>query len=172
MAKVGDLLLANCPLNAKCCFLTAVEGTSLICPSFPCGYLLDQSEAPSTGNFRSLRYLLIVDEARKVLRDRRSESLVDLIRKGRSKGVTVMLLSQDPSDFEGEVDDFTRQLGTVVAFACAQTQRGLRNLIGVFSRKVLPEEFSGSQLPRGIAFVKAPGKTPERINCWGDTVEK
>ena len=133
------------------------------------GYLLDQSEAPSTGNFRSLRYLLIVDEARKVLRDRRSESLVDLIRKGRSKGVTVMLLSQDPSDFEGEVDDFTRQLGTVVAFACAQTQRGLRNLIGVFSRKVLPEEFSGSQLPRGVAFVKAPGRPPERVNCWDET---
>jgi hypothetical protein len=136
------------------------------------GYLLDQSEAPSTGNFRSLRYLLIVDEARKVLRDRRSESLVDLIRKGRSKGVTVMLLSQDPSDFEGEVDDFTRQLGTVVAFACAQTQRGLRNLIGVFSRKVLPEEFSGTQLPRGVAFVKAPGRPPERVNCWDESISK
>lgn len=132
------------------------------------GFLLDQSEAPATSNFRSLRHLLIVDEARKVLRDRRSESLVDLIRKGRSKGVTVMLLSQDPSDFEGEVDDFTTQLGTVVSFACAQTQRGLRNLIGVFSRKVLPEEFSSGQLPRGIAFVKAPGRPPERVHCWGD----
>lgn len=136
------------------------------------GFLLDQSEAPSTGAFRSLRYLLIVDEARKVLRDKRSESLVDLIRKGRSKGVTVMLLSQDPSDFEGEVDDFTRQLGTIVAFTCAQTQRGLRNLIGVFSRKVLPEEFGSAQLPRGIAFVKVPGRPPERVHCWGDAIGK
>ncbi|HRZ58644.1 MAG TPA: DUF87 domain-containing protein [Candidatus Paceibacterota bacterium] len=132
------------------------------------GFLLDQSETPSTSNFRSLRHLLIVDEARKVLRDRRSESLVDLIRKGRSKGVTVMLLSQDPSDFEGEIDDFTTQLGTVVSFACAQSQRGLRNLIGVFGRKVLPEEFSSAQLPRGIAFVKVPEQLPERVHCWGD----
>jgi DNA sulfur modification protein DndE len=136
------------------------------------GFLLDQSETPSTSNFRSLRYLLIVDEARKVLRDRRSESLVDLIRKGRSKGVTVMLLSQDPSDFEGEVDDFTTQLGTVVSFACAQSQRGLRNLTGVFTRKVLPEEFSSAQLPRGVAFVKAPGRPPERIYCWGEPPAK
>ena len=83
-----------------------------------------------------------------------------------------MLLSQDPSDFEGEVDDFTTQLGTVVSFACAQTQRGLRNLIGVFSRKVLPEEFSSGQLPRGIAFVKVPGRPPERVHCWGDPVAK
>jgi len=136
------------------------------------GFLLDQSETPSTSNFRSLRHLLIVDEARKVLRDRRSESLVDLIRKGRSKGVTVMLLSQDPSDFEGEVDDFTTQLGTVVSFACAQSQRGLRNLIGVFGRKVLPEEFSSAQLPRGIALVKAPGRPPERVHCWGEAVAR
>jgi hypothetical protein len=136
------------------------------------GFLLDQSEAPATSNFRSIRHLLIVDEARKVLRDRRSESLVDLIRKGRSKGVTVMLLSQDPSDFEGEVDDFTTQLGTVVSFACAQSQRGLRNLIGVFGRKVLPEEFASGQLPRGIAFVKVPGRPPERVHCWGDAIGK
>jgi hypothetical protein len=136
------------------------------------GFLLDQSEAPATSNYRSIRHLLIVDEARKVLRDRRSESLVDLIRKGRSKGVTVMLLSQDPSDFEGEVDDFTRQLGTVVAFACAQSQRGLRNLIGVFARKVLPEEFSSAQLPKGIAFVKAPGRPPERVHCWGESAPR
>jgi hypothetical protein len=136
------------------------------------GFLLDQSEAPSTSNYRSIRHLLIVDEARKVLRDRRSESLVDLIRKGRSKGVTVMLLSQDPSDFEGEVDDFTRQLGTVVAFACAQSQRGLRNLIGVFGRKVLPEEFSGGQLAQGVAFVKVPNRAPERVQCWGGNAPK
>jgi hypothetical protein len=136
------------------------------------GFLLDQSEAPATGQFRSLRHLLIVDEARKVLRDKRSESLVDLIRKGRSKGVTVMLLSQDPSDFEGELDDFTRQLGTIVAFACAQSQRGLRNMTGVFGRKVLPEEFSNSHLPRGVAFVKVPNRSPERVQCWGESVAK
>jgi hypothetical protein len=131
------------------------------------GFLLDQPEAPSTGTHRTLRHLLIVDEARKVLRDRRSESLVDLIRGGRSKGATVMLLSQDPSDFEGEVDDFTRQLGTVVAFACAQSQKGLRSLTGVFTRKVQPEEFSEAYLPKGVAFVKVPERQPERVRCWG-----
>ncbi|MBP7830370.1 MAG: ATP-binding protein [Kiritimatiellae bacterium] len=134
-------------------------------------FLLDQPEVPSTGNYRSLRHLLIVDEARKVLRDRRSESLVDLIRRGRSKGVTVNLLSQDPSDFEGEVDDFTRQLGVIVSFACAQSQKGLRNMIGVFGRKVLPEEFSSAHLPKGVAFVKAPGRNPERVQCWGENVK-
>ena len=81
-----------------------------------------------------------------------------------------MLLSQDPSDFEGQTDDFTTQLGAVVAFACAQTQRGLGALQGVFGRKLQASEFSDTYLPTylppGVAFVKLPGRPPDRIRCW------
>lgn len=28
-------------------------------------------------------------------------------------------------------------------------------------------EFSDSTLPPGVAFCKLPGRTPERIRCWG-----
>ena len=129
-------------------------------------FLLDQPDSPVTGGFRSFRHLLVLDEARKVLKERRSESLVDLVRQGRSKGSVVMLLSQDPSDFEGQTDDFTTQLGVVIAFACAQTQKGLGALQGVFGRKLQASEFSDTYLQTGIAFVKLPGHPPERIRCW------
>lgn len=129
-------------------------------------FLLDQPDSPVTGGFRVFRHLLVLDEARKVLKERKSESLVDLVRQGRSKGSVVMLLSQDPSDFEGQTDDFTTQLGTVVAFACAQTQRGLGALQGVFGRKLQASEFSDTYLTPGLAFVKLPGHPAERIRCW------
>ncbi len=129
-------------------------------------FLLDQPDSPVTGGFRSFRHLLVLDEARKVLKERRSESLVDLVRQGRSKGSVVMLLSQDPSDFEGQADDFTTQLGTVIAFACAQSQKGLGALQGVFGRKLQANEFSDTYLVGGVAFVKLPGRDPERIRCW------
>ena len=77
-----------------------------------------------------------------------------------------MLLSQDPSDFDGQADDFTSQLGTVVAFACAQSSQGLRALQGVYGRKVQPQEFADTYLPKGVAFTKLPGRTAERIKCW------
>lgn len=128
--------------------------------------LLEQPDSPVPGGFRVLRHLLVVDEARKVLQERRSESLADLIRQGRSKGSVVMLLSQDPSDFEGEADDFLSQIGTVIAYACAQSQRGLRSLEGVFGRKVQAQEFSDTYLTPGVAFVKLPGHEPERVRCW------
>ena len=129
-------------------------------------FLLDQPDSPVAGGFRSFRHLLVLDEARKVLKERRSESLVDLVRQGRSKGSVVMLLSQDPSDFEGQTDDFTTQLGAVIAFACAQTQKGLGSLQGVFGRKLQASEFTDTYLTPGIAFVKLPGREPERIRCW------
>jgi hypothetical protein len=129
-------------------------------------FLLEQADSPVSGGYRVLRHLLVVDEARKTLRERRSESLVDLIRQGRSKGSVVMLLSQDPSDFEGEADDFTSQLGTVVAFACNQSKRGLGALEGVFGRKLQAAEFADTQLEAGVAFVKLPGASAQRIRCW------
>ncbi len=129
-------------------------------------FLLDQEESPAPGGFRVLRHLLILDEARKVLQEKKSESLVDLIRLGRSKGSVVMLLSQDPSDFDGAADDFLSQIRTVVAFACAQSSKGLRSLEGVFGRKVQAQEFSDTYLTPGVAFVKLPGRDAERMRCW------
>lgn len=129
-------------------------------------FLLSQSDAPISNGFRSLRHLLVIDEARRILAEKKYQSLADLVRQGRSKGGVLMLLSQDPSDFEGQADDFTTQLGTCVAFACSQTQRGLKALQGVYGRKVQPNEFSDTYLSKGVAFVKLPGRYPERIVCW------
>jgi len=129
-------------------------------------FLIEQDDSPVPNGFRVLRHLLVVDEARKILREKRSESLVDLIRQGRSKGAVVMLLSQDPSDFEGEADDFLSQIGTVVAFACNQSRKGLGSLEGVFGRKLQAAEFTDTQLEPGVAFVKLPGREADRIRCW------
>jgi hypothetical protein len=129
-------------------------------------FMLSQQESPVVEGYRSLRHLLIIDEARRILANKRYQSLVDLVRQGRSKGEVVMLLSQDPSDFDGQADDFTTQLGTVIAFACVQTQRGLRSLQGAFGRRLLPNEFADTFLPPGVAFAKLPGREPERVMCW------
>ena len=132
-------------------------------------FMLAQSDSPVHDGFRSLRHLLVIDEARRILANKKYQSLVDLVRQGRSKGEVVMLLSQDPSDFDGQADDFTTQLGTVIAFACSQSDRGLRSLQGAFGRRLQPNEFTDTFLPTGIAFTKLPGRLPERIACWHTT---
>jgi len=129
-------------------------------------FVLAQPDTPAPNGFRSFRHLLVIDEARRILSERKYQSLVDLLRQGRSKGQIALLLSQDPSDFEGQADDFTTQLGTVIAFACSQGQRGLRALQGAYGRRLQPQEFSDTFLPAGVAFAKLPGRDAERIVCW------
>jgi DNA sulfur modification protein DndE len=101
-----------------------------------------------------------------VLKESKNVALVDLITKSRSKGSVVMLLSQDPSDFEGQEYDFMTQIGAVIAFACNQSRTGLKALEGVFGRKLQSNEFSDTWLEQGVAFCKLPTRQPERIRCW------
>lgn len=134
-------------------------------------FMLSQQDSDVSEGYRALRHLLVIDEARRILMSKKYQSLVDLVRQGRSKGEVVMLLSQDPSDFDGQADDFTKQLGTVVSFACAQSDRGLRSLQGAFGRRLQPTEFSDTFLPPGVAFTKLPNRQPERIICWQPDVQ-
>jgi hypothetical protein len=134
-------------------------------------FMLSQPDTAAPNGFRSFRHLLVIDEARRILAEKKYQSLVDLLRQGRSKGEVAMLLSQDPSDFDGQADDFTTQLGTVIAFACSQGQRGLRALQGAYGRRLQPQEFSDTFLPTGVAFAKLPGREAERIRCWGNESE-
>jgi DNA sulfur modification protein DndE len=134
-------------------------------------FMLSQQDTDVVEGFRSLRHLLVIDEARRILMNKKYQSLVDLVRQGRSKGEVLMLLSQDPSDFDGQADDFTKQLGTIIAFACAQSERGLRSLQGAFGRRLQPNEFSDTFLPTGVAFTKLWNRMPERIKCWQPSAE-
>ena len=132
--------------------------------------ILSKGEAEvSKDGFRKVRQVVVIDEARKVLKNSKNDALVDIITKSRSKGVAVMLLSQDPSDFEGQEYDFMTQIGSFVAFACNQSTGGLRALEGAFGRKLQSREFADTYLEQGVAFCKLPGRTPERIKCWAPT---
>lgn len=129
-------------------------------------HLRSLDEAPIQNGHRQLRHVLMLDEARKFLKEARSESLVEIVREMRSKGACAILLSQDPSDFEAEQDDFTTQLGTVIGFSCNQSKSGLRSLRGVYGRALQEREFSDITLPPGVAFCKLPQRDPEQIRCW------
>ncbi|HEX4796111.1 MAG TPA: DUF87 domain-containing protein [Humisphaera sp.] len=123
---------------------------------------LEDSRVDGRG-YRSVRHLLIVDEAREILQYRHA-ALSTLIRKCAARGSVVMLLSQSPEDFDQEEDDFLSQMGTIAVFnSSAQSIRNLRSALG---QKVRPEDFSDKALQRGVALVKLPEREPTRIIAW------
>ena len=144
-------------------FKTLAMGLLLDCEA---AYWLGQPDAPMKGGHRVLRHLLVIDEARRVLKAAKSDSLVQMISRSRSRGCVIMLLSQNPGDFEGAEYDFMSQIGTVIAFACNQSDRGLSALKGVFGRKLMPAEFSDSRLTAGLAFCKLPERQAEIVKAW------
>jgi hypothetical protein len=129
-------------------------------------HFLQADNAPTAEGHRRLKTVVMIDEARRVLKQKKLESLSRLVREGASKGVVMMLLSQDPKDFDGQADDFTTQLGTVVAYGCNQSPRGLKALSGAYGRKLQPQEFADDRLPRGVAFCKLPERPAERVRAW------
>ena len=67
-------------------------------------------------------------------------------------------------NFDQEADDFLSQMGSIVVFSSAT--KSVRNLRAALGRRITPEEFSDSELPRGVAWMKLPGRDPTKVLAW------
>lgn len=122
-------------------------------------YLNSLPDAPTdgTGN-RALRALCVIDEAHRILGSS-LPGLSGLIRLSRSKGGSVMLISQGPDDFSGEDDEFLNEMGLVVAFRTNADVRAVRRILGPGANLAM--------LEKGQAWVKVGAEpSPRRLIAW------
>jgi len=84
---------------------------------------------PATG-LRQIRCILVVDEAQYYLRAK-NRFLQGIIREGRSKGFSVMLMCQSPDDFEQSDFDYTEQLQFTFMLQCKTAPKAVQRLLGV-----------------------------------------
>jgi hypothetical protein len=126
-------------------------------------YLLTLEDASIEGDFRTVRHLLVIDEAKEILAYKH-EALSTLIRRSASKGGITMLLSQGAEDFDQEEDDFLEQMGAVGVFALSSSS--VRKLVGTFGGQIKPQSFSDQRLPKGVALVKLPAKKTRLVQAW------
>lgn len=118
---------------------------------------LPDAPTDSTGN-RALRALCVIDEAHRILGNS-LPGLSGLIRLSRSKGGSVMLISQGPDDFSGEDDEFLNEMGLVVAFRTNADARSVRRILGPGANL--------ATLEKGQAWVKVGAEpAPRRVIAW------
>jgi hypothetical protein len=119
---------------------------------------LTDSAIDSQGN-RSLRCILVVDEARRVL-GYGQRSLVGMVRESRSKGLSVFLISQSPDDYDTPDEDFLEQIGLTVSFKSnGQSARVLRSCFG--------QTIDLAALGEGIGITRLPGQSKlTRVRAW------
>jgi DNA sulfur modification protein DndE len=123
-------------------------------------YFRSLDDAPmDRQNHRSLRLVLVVDEARRVL-SYGQQSLIGLVRESRSKGMSVFLISQSPDDYDSVEDNFLENIGLGACFRTnATSSRVLRAWLG--------QSVDLASLPDGVAITRLPGQPGvTRVNCW------
>lgn len=69
---------------------------------------MNMPDAPVENGLQALRYVLLIDEAHVLFKDKKSQELLEsILREIRSKGVVVMLLSQGIEEFNQPTFDFS-----------------------------------------------------------------
>lgn len=78
---------------------------------------MNMDNAPIEGNYQGMRYVLLIDEAHTIFKEKKSQDLLEkILREIRSKGVSVMLLSQGIEEFNQPSFDFSSMCETVFLF--------------------------------------------------------
>ncbi len=69
---------------------------------------MNMENAPITNGLQAMRYVLLIDEAHVLFKDKKSQELLErMLREIRSKGVAVVLLSQGIEEFNQPTFDFS-----------------------------------------------------------------
>lgn len=90
-------------------------------------YLRSLPEAQTDAEFhRGLRLAVAIDEAKPLLATKH-DGLSKMVRLHRSKGLTVLMASQSPDDYEGQSDDYLEQIGLPICFKTNATSTAVLN---------------------------------------------
>ncbi|MGB4973182.1 MAG: helicase HerA-like domain-containing protein, partial [Cyclobacteriaceae bacterium] len=78
---------------------------------------MNMDNAPIEGDYQGMRYVLLIDEAHTIFKEKKSQDLLEkILREIRSKGVSVMLLSQGIEEFNQPSFDFSSMCETAFLF--------------------------------------------------------
>lgn len=78
---------------------------------------MNMDNAPIEGKYQGMRYVFLIDEAHVIFKEKKSQDLLEkILREIRSKGVSVVLLSQGIEEFNQPSFDFSSMCETAFLF--------------------------------------------------------
>ena len=125
-------------------------------------WINSQPDAPTDEQgTRNLRHLTMLDEAHVIL-STRLPALANLLRMSRSKGGSLMLISQSPDDFENTEDGYLDNMGMTLAF---NTQAKPGPTKRIFGGTV---SLAALQIGEALCRIRSEART-QKIICWNNT---
>ena len=122
-------------------------------------WINSQPDAPTDERgIRALRHLTMLDEAHMIL-STKLPALGHLVRMSRSKGGSIMLVSQSPDDFESAEDGYLDNMGMTLAFNTQAKPGPTKRIFGNSASLV------GLQVGEAVCRIRAEART-QKIVCW------
>jgi DNA sulfur modification protein DndE len=107
--KAGSFLNQNIYLSLSGDLSNSVRFTSLfLIVNYIYNVFMNMESTPVENNYRSMRYVLLIDEAHVIFKEKKYQDILEkILREIRSKGVSVILLSQGIEEFNQPTFDFS-----------------------------------------------------------------
>ena len=122
-------------------------------------WINSQPDAPADEKgVRALRHVTMLDEAHVIL-STKLPALGNLVRMSRSKGGTVMLISQSPDDFESAEDGYLDNMGMTLAFNTQAKPGPTKRIFGESGA------LASLQVGEAICRVRSEART-QKIVSW------
>ena len=122
-------------------------------------WINSQPDAPTDDRgVRALRHVTMLDEAHVVL-STKLPALGNLVRMSRSKGGSIMLVSQSPDDFENTEDGYLDNMGMTLAF---NTQAKVGPTKRIFGDNTA---LASLQVGEAVCRIRLEART-QKILCW------
>lgn len=143
----------------------AADAITLMVTQALAAWVEAEGPLPGISAHRQLGLIMVINGARRLLAEPNNRALEELMGGGWSRGVLVMLATTGADDLQHQPREMAENIGTAIAFSCP-ARRGMRLLGDVYGRKLLTDEFSGANLPTGVALVAHRGRAPTVVRTW------
>ena len=143
-------LLGNDKLKNLCVFLTLSQLYR---------ELMSLPDSIEKDGIREMRIVLVVDEAHHLLEDKNKSKILErLIREIRSKGASVILLSQSPSDYDQSSFDYLELLEFIFVLGCnPSSDKFLKQAFGLSADQAKSIRRDLNNLKTGEAYTRGAG---------------
>jgi hypothetical protein len=129
-------------------------------------------DSPVTNNRRTIRTILVIDEAHNYL-SQKNIFLQRIIREGRSKGIVVFFASQSPNDYQQDFFNFQELLEFAYIFQCdGVTPASIQKILGCSSRTAKDLQTEIARLEPWQVVSRSQDKTEEFIKFTAEAFYK
>ncbi len=116
---------------------------------------MNMNNAPVENEVQSMRYVLLIDEAHTVFKEKKSQEILErMLREIRSKGVSVILVSQGIAEFNQPSFDFSSMCETAFLLEIKDKTniKSMLKFLGLGDKDIKPLARSMEQIEPGLAI--------------------